>query len=64
MPAQAGIYFVVVAPPRLDSGLRRYHGMFVPNRAGMSLHIDFEEDANDTIVLQTAQSSALYIQLF
>jgi len=41
MPAQGGIFFVVVAPPRLDAGLRRYERMFVPNRAGMSLHIDF-----------------------
>ena len=41
--------------------------MVIPAQAGiqvLSLHIDFEEDANDTTVLQTVQSTVLYIQLF
>ena len=35
MLAQAGILFVAVTLPRLDTGFRRYDRMFVPNPAGI-----------------------------
>jgi len=56
--------FVAVTLPCLDTGFRRYDRMFVPNRAGCPCTSIFEEDANDTTVLQTAQSTALYTQFF